>query len=49
MIRFSAMFISFVVVQVHMPTRSYKDEVVREIYEEIDEVSSGIKGMENLI
>ena len=36
-------------IQVYMPTNTYKDEEVEEVYEELEELMKHVKGEENLI
>ncbi|XKL69414.1 hypothetical protein PGB90_007183 [Kerria lacca] len=49
LVRIEAKPVPIVLVQVYMPTGSYSDEEIKEIYEELDEVLIGVKGKENLI
>ncbi len=49
LVRIEAKPVDLVIVQVYMPTGSYKEEEIEEVYEELEEVLSSVKGKENLI
>ncbi|XKL62331.1 hypothetical protein PGB90_002164 [Kerria lacca] len=48
LVRIAVKLVQTLLIQV-MPTESYSEEEIEEIYEEMDEVLSKVKGIENLI